>query len=197
MSTQADTLDKFVNGDRRTIAELYDNVFPSIKRLILNNSGRMEDAEDIFQEALVVLYRKVKEESLSLSCSLITYIYSISRNLWMDRLRRLQRFTPMVAEDSEFVELSEDTIEVMHHNERSTLFYKYFEYLKGDCKQVLKLFFDGVSMKEIGERMGYLSEDYARKKKYTCKKNLMKQIKSDPKFSELSEGHIDALNTIK
>lgn len=196
MRNKEETLRLLSKGDRSVIAELYDSIFPKIKRYILNNSGGLSDAEDTFQEALVVIFRKLKEGNLSLTCSLTTYIYSICRNIWLDRLRRTKKFTALSAHEEEYVELGEDTIETIHQNERNNLFQKHFLKMKKDCQEVLKLFMEGVSMKQISIDMGYGNEEYARKKKYMCKKNLVNNIKKDPLFSELEDDNRET-NTIK
>ena len=58
------------NTDPVTVRYLYTAFYPSIRRLILTNTGTEEDAKDIFQEVLIVLYRKVKEDEFILSSSL-------------------------------------------------------------------------------------------------------------------------------
>lgn len=197
MGTKEKTLQLFLRGDKKTIEEMYDKIYPTIRRYVLKNSGREADAEDMFQEALVVLYRKLKEGELALSCSLATYIYSISRNIWLDRLRRAQRQAPLNVDEVEFVELNEDVLQTIHENERNLIFQKHFNTLAVQCQKVLKLFFEGSSMKEISEELGYKNEEYARKKKYLCKKNLISNIKKDPSFKELAEGYIKPIHAIK
>ena len=69
------------------IKHVYQEFFPTIKYLIKKNTGNEEDAEDIFQESLIVVLKNVQKEDFYLSCSFLTYLYSISRNLWMQRLK--------------------------------------------------------------------------------------------------------------
>jgi DNA-directed RNA polymerase specialized sigma24 family protein len=76
------------NKDHEKIRFLYRNYFDSIQRLILKNSGNTEDAEDIFQDALVIVYKKIQDNQLKLSCSFKTYMYAISRNLWLQKLQK-------------------------------------------------------------------------------------------------------------
>jgi DNA-directed RNA polymerase specialized sigma24 family protein len=45
------------------------------------NAGLEEDAEDIFQEALYIILKKLQEDDFELSSSFLTYLYSISKNL--------------------------------------------------------------------------------------------------------------------
>lgn len=67
--------------------KIYQQHFPSIKRYILNNSGTEADAEDIFQDAMVVILEKYMLDDFKLTATLKTYIYAVSKNLWLKKLR--------------------------------------------------------------------------------------------------------------
>src|ERR1700756_864038 len=62
--------------------------FPMMRKMILSKGGKKEDAEDIYQEALIILYRKVNEPQFKLSSKISTYLYSICRFLWKDELKK-------------------------------------------------------------------------------------------------------------
>ena len=62
--------------------------------IIMKNKGSIEDTKDVFQEAIMVLHEKVrvdiiqKDKKLVLTCKLSTYIYSVSKNIWLKRLEQ-------------------------------------------------------------------------------------------------------------
>ena len=61
--------------DNRVLQYIYKNSFNPIKQLILSNAGAENDAEDIFQEALIIIFRKLKEEQdFQLTAAFNTYI---------------------------------------------------------------------------------------------------------------------------
>ena len=72
--------------DNRIIRYVYKEYFPTIKFLITTNSGTDTDAEDVFQDAMIIIYRKVVGDGLILTSSFKTFLYSICRNLWLQRL---------------------------------------------------------------------------------------------------------------
>jgi len=78
-------------GDRKIIEGIYKDHFNMIQSLIVNNNGTADDARDIFQEAMVVLYEKVRTGSFELNCQLKTYLYSVSKRLWLKRLQQNNR----------------------------------------------------------------------------------------------------------
>ena len=55
--------------DSSIIKYVYKEYYPIIKFLITTNSGSDSDAEDIFQDALIILYKKILEENLVLTSS--------------------------------------------------------------------------------------------------------------------------------
>ena len=73
--------------NEKVIAEIYNRFFPSVRQFIYRNNGSLDDARDIFNDAIVVLLLKARENTLDLKCSLKTYIYAISRNLWLKKIK--------------------------------------------------------------------------------------------------------------
>jgi RNA polymerase sigma factor (sigma-70 family) len=70
---------------------LYTFYYPSIERFVIRNSGTAVDAEDIFQETVIVLLDKVPKKDFVLTSSIKTYILAVASNLWLKRLRDTKR----------------------------------------------------------------------------------------------------------
>ncbi|MDY8138476.1 sigma-70 family RNA polymerase sigma factor [Aquimarina sp. 2201CG5-10] len=178
-------IEGIVNGDELIIKDFYKNNLHYISSYILQNSGREEDVEDVFQDALVFMYQKLRSGSLEIDGSTLkTYFYAVCKNIWRNRLRKNKKLT--FKEDMlTIVESIEDSIiEEIENKEREHLFRKCFLKLNDTCRVVLSLVFEGKSMKEISEKTGY-SEGYTRKKKFECKKSLIEMIEKDPMYIEV------------
>jgi len=193
--SNSDILEGILKGDRKVVEKIYEKSFPPVLNLIIKNSGCQEDAEDIFQEALVVVYRKLKSNSLQLNCTFSTYLYSVCRNMWLGRLRRLGREIGIMGDAQNIVDYDSNTIDTINKNERYALYQKHFQTIGESCRKLLKLFFEGYSMRKITAEMGYGSDQYTRKRKFLCKEKLINGIKSDKVYSELS-GNDVSLNAI-
>ena len=89
---EQDLLKGLAQGDKQTIEIIYKDHYNLIQSLILNNNGTADDAKDIFQEAMIVLYEKVRSGSFELNCQLKTYLYSVSKRLWLKKLSANNRF---------------------------------------------------------------------------------------------------------
>lgn len=183
-SLKKDDILKRVSEDQLINADFHHRNLPIITKFVLNNSGNAADAQDIFHDALVITYQKLKADSLQLNCSLSTYVYAVSRNIWMNTLRKRNK-TLLQNEPLEIPEdLNQSIIETINNKEKQLLFQKHFMKLGAACQNILLHYFDGKSMKEISDLMNY-STGYSRKKKFKCKKKLLEMIEADSLFREL------------
>ncbi len=152
---------------------LYARMFEQIQRYIAKNSGSRADADDIFQEGLVVLFKLIRQNKFPEGYNVEAYLHSICRNLWLKHLRKYRRE----------VELPEDMVEIPMEDAGISQFLtddqraavdKLFSQLGPDCQKVLNYFYyDRRPMKEIFELMGYSSEQVAKNKKSSCMKRLL------------------------
>ncbi|WP_109299193.1 RNA polymerase sigma factor [Aquimarina sp. AU474] len=172
-----------IDGDQRILTRFYRENIRYIQGYILRNYGNSEDVEDIFQDALVVLYQKLRSGLLEIKVPITTYFYGICKNLWRNRLRKKQRLI-LDDEESRFEGVNDTIMNDIENQEREHLYRKHFQKLSIDNKKLLQLFFEGRSMKEISNITGY-TEGYTRKKKFMAKKQLLKMIEKDPMYQEL------------
>jgi len=166
------------NHDNDVLRYIYKKYFEIIRNFIRKNNGNEEDAQDIFQEAIIILYKKIKDDQLVLTCSFGTFMFSICKLLWLKQLekRRIRGEDFPENDMSEFVSIIGSNIE---SNDEYKLYQYHFSRLNKDCQRVLRLFLEKVPLKEIAEIMGYKTEQYAKKRKFECKEKLIENIKND------------------
>ena len=141
--------------------------FPVVKKMIVANGGRSEDAEDIYQEALIVFYKKASDPDFKLTSSINTYLYSIARFMWMDQFKKQQKQAFVDIEKEQVNEL-EFTAAIETENQFK-LAEKVISELGERCKELLILFyFQSQKLKDIAKKMGYNSENTAKNQKYKC-----------------------------
>ena len=167
------------NNDK-ALAALYKH-FAMMRKMILSKGGNTEDAEDIFQEALIIFCRKAKEPGFELTAQLSTYLFSICRFLWKDELKRRKPFRVIDLETG-FKQDEEKVMEELIENEtKAKLAEKVLNELGERCRELLLLFYkEGFKLKDIASRMGYNSENTAKNQKYKClegAKNRLKELK--------------------
>jgi RNA polymerase sigma factor (sigma-70 family) len=151
--------------------------FPAVKKMILVNGGRNEDAEDIYQEALIVFYKKAASEDFKLTSSINTYLYSICRFMWKDQLKKQQKRS-FIDIEKEIINESEFILEI-ETEDHFKLAEKAISELGDRCKELLTLFyFNSKKMKEIAVKMGYNSENTAKNQKYKCLETAKNNLKA-------------------
>jgi RNA polymerase sigma factor (sigma-70 family) len=142
--------------------------FPLAVKHIGTHGGNRQLAEDIFQEALLILVRKVQEEHFTLTAPLKAYLLGICRMLWQAELRKQQR--QQLPQQEPDTRLSEDWLTAaVEEEKRAKLAEKALDSLKDRCRELLLLFYSGkMKLKEIAAAMGYNSENTAKNQKYKC-----------------------------
>ncbi len=164
------------------LKEVYIKLLPQLEKHVLRNSGTAQDAKDLFQEAMVITYKKTKDPSFILTSSIETFIFSVGKRKWLYELRKRKEQTGI----TEPIEDEGNTIEeIIIKDEKQKLYLQHFNQLSPKCQEVLKLFFSGLKMNEIAKNLGFSSEGYTRKRKHECQDKLLKQIKSDPVYKEM------------
>lgn len=188
--------DELLNGilrnDSVILQFIYKNYYYKINFFIKKNSGDDDDANDVFQEAIIIIYRKLKENSLVLDCSFDTYLYSVCRFLWLKQLEKRKNEKERIYDNQEFRDdIYDDQLnKTVDMNERYRLYQKHFKNLGKDCQKILQMFFDKVPLKQIASVMGFKGEKYAKKRKYKCKEYLIKSIKQDMEYKKILEDDI-------
>ncbi len=165
------------------IKYIYQELFPMILFLVTKNNGSEEDAEDVFQDSLIIIFKKINANELGLNCSFRTFLYSVCRNLWLQKLSKRRQLVVEFNDIENFVTIpdyssKESNLEEL---EKLRLYQQHFLTLSDDCQKVLMLFMKKIPLKDIAVQMGFKTEKYAKTRKYLCKEELKKRIVNDPK----------------
>ena len=162
-------------NDRKAIETIYRVHYSMIQTLVINNSGTSDDARDIFQEAIIVLYEKAKSGSFELHAQLKTYLYAVCRRLWLKKLARQQRFSGDLANAPETIATEEDIEIYEHRTEDFELMERALVNLGEPCKELLESYYlRKKNMSEIAKEFGYTNADNAKNQKYKCLMRLKK-----------------------
>lgn len=178
-------LEGLKTSDSNVLEYIYKKYFPIVRFFVIKNSGTDEDAKDVFQEAIILIYKKLKDESLDLNCAFKTYLYSVCRILWLRQLEKKKVRNEVVTDNQVFVQLDEDIEELVAEQEQFRIYQKHFQLLHKDCQEILQLFLKKVPLKEIAQKMNIKSDKYLKKRKYACKEALIKRIQNDPDYKRV------------
>lgn len=178
-------LQGLAQNDRKAIETIYKDNFNLIQALVVNNNGTADDAKDIFQEAMIVLYEKSLSSSFELNCQIKTFIYSVCRRLWLKRLMHQNRFN-LTEGHEDLVSVDEDMDEHERRNDEFVMMEKAMSGLGEPCKSLLEAFYiQKKSMQDIAVGFGYTNSENAKNQKYKCLMRLKKLFFSQYKNESL------------
>ncbi len=179
-------LTSLVNGDSKLLDLLYKRVFPKVISFIRKNKGQLQDAEDIFQKALLQITVRYKREPFTINSSFEAYLFTACKNLWR---RELNKSKLRVTNDKvvELYNADTDLAVSIVEQKRWELFKEKIEQLSLNCQKILSLFFKITPYKEIAKEMEYSSELVVRQRVFKCKTKLTTLIKNDSRFKSLKE----------
>ena len=150
------------------------------------------DCEDIFQEAFIVLYKKITDGELVLTSSLSTYFIGICRNKAYEKMRGMGKELNIIDDHpsstkDEFEDeridrllaLEDDTEDIEARKE--AVVREIVSKLPPPCDKILWGFYrDGFSMKTLASMYNYKSEGSVKVTKHRCGE------KFKARFTELS-----------
>lgn len=153
--------------------------------MVKNQHGQECDANDIFQETIIIFYKKAKSSEVDKTTIVLPFLMATAKIIWQKNSRERQS-EHIVGLDSEEIIDNSSIYEAYKTNKRKDLFYKHFKMLTPECQKTLKAFFKGLSFTEMATKHKFSSEEFARRKKYLCKEYLVKSIKNDPEYKKIS-----------
>jgi RNA polymerase sigma factor (sigma-70 family) len=181
-------LEGLANHDPNAIEKIYRENYSTIQGFVVKNSGYPDDARDIFQEAMIVLFEKSKLDSFELTCQIKTFLFSVCRRLWLKKLQRESRYYPSMELVQETVAV-EDEIEVHEKRDEDIMIMESALSKIGEpCKSLLEAFYiQKKSMPEIAALFAYTNADNAKNQKYKCLIRLKKIFFSQYKNTNTHE----------
>jgi RNA polymerase sigma factor (sigma-70 family) len=168
-------LEGLAASEKKAVETIYKENYNMVQSLVINNNGSADDAKDIFQEAMIVLYEKVRSGTFELNCQVRTFVYSVSRRLWLKRLQQQNRYAAPGDSMENVVAVEED---LGQHEQRNTEFEmmdKAINNLGEPCKSLLEAYYlQKQTMQVIAANFGYTNSDNAKNQKYKCLMRLKK-----------------------
>jgi RNA polymerase sigma factor (sigma-70 family) len=185
------TEEAIVEGIRRhdspVLEEVYRSCLPMIEAFVIHHGGNREQARDVFQEAMYIAYKRIRDGEFELSCKFSTYLYGICKKVWIQERKKYLLHAEKLRQQVLAVREPEPDEDPLLQKQMRDLFNKHFNQLSRDCQKILLLSFSNWSVEEIREAMNYKDLHHAADRKYRCKKSLVKRMMNDPLFKRLKD----------
>jgi RNA polymerase sigma factor (sigma-70 family) len=173
-------LDGILINDAMVLQYIYKKYYYLVNRLVLNSGGNDDDCDDIFQDAIIIIYRKLKDGNLKLyDFSFETYLLTVCRFCLLKNKSIKVKTNIDDLDESINKELLLDLEVIKLRNEKYRIYTKYFDKLNKDEKKILRLSLDNTSEIEIMKLMGFLGIDELNTAFAKAKEHLKELIKND------------------
>lgn len=140
--------------DRHALAELFRQLAPRLKSMMLKLGADAALAEDLVQETLLAVWRKAHLYSPERGAA-VTWIFTIARNLRIDQLRRLSN---KPYEDLEGIDATDDApsgLQVVEQQQVVARVTAALANLPEDQREVVHLsFLNDMTHADIAEKLG-------------------------------------------
>jgi len=178
LNDDARILDMIRRGDERALVMLYEANRKMVASFVARNNGTHDDYEDLLQEALVILWERVRAGKFEYASKLSTFLFATVRNIWLRRLAKAKREIPSDLLSDRSPDPGASALDVMIEEEESLAVRDALDRIGEQCKKLLTLFYwEECSTEEIARQMGFANADTAKSKKYQCKKALERILK--------------------
>lgn len=168
--------------------DLYKNNFHKISKFVKSNSGNEQDAEDLFQEAMIILVEKLREDYFQLTASIDTYVYAICKNLWYKKLR--DNNFELTLDDIHSKVFMESISYSIEKEKNYTEKLKYFiTQITDHCSRMIHdIFFKEKAIEDIQKDYGYTTKHNAQNQKHKCVEQIRRVKAQEKKKKKNSVG---------
>ncbi len=179
-------IDGLANNDSAIINSIYKKFVPKVIHYIKTNSGNEDQAQDVVQETLILLYNQAKANKLKLTCPFDAYFFLLCKRRWLNELKKSSNKWVTISDDYTSINESEEqmVLQTEIFDEKQQLFDSMFQKLGDKCKEILTLSFTIKTMEEVAEKLN-VTYGYARKKKSLCTGQLTEMIQETNRYKNL------------
>ncbi|WP_163409129.1 RNA polymerase sigma factor [Flavobacterium ajazii] len=181
-------IEGLASNNSAVIQSIYKKFVPKVVYFIKNNSGDEDQAQDVVQEVMILLFNQAKANTLQLTCPFDAYFFLLCKRRWLNELKKTSNKGVTINED--LVSVKESTQEMILQteafDEKQQLFDMMFQKLGDKCKELLQWSFTLKSMEEVAEKLD-VTYGYVRKKKSLCVGQLTQWIQEAQIYKSLKK----------
>jgi RNA polymerase sigma factor (sigma-70 family) len=144
-----------------------------------------EDSFSAYSDAIISVIKNIINKSFNNNSSLKTYLFQIYSNKCIDLIRKkttnVQKVNQSVAEPellSHLPDKAKNVIEKLIERQKMLEIKQNLELIGEKCKEILLLFEDGYSDKEIAEKLAYNTASVAKTTRMRCLEKIKEKMKN-------------------
>jgi RNA polymerase sigma factor (sigma-70 family) len=165
-------LNALQEGKEEAFVQLYSDNYTTIRNFVMRNNGKPEDAEDLLQDAIIVLWQNIQNNRFELNAKLSTYIFAIIKRMWWKKLGKNSK----ISYNDDLIQQLQLADETEVDVEQKKIATQLLQQLDESCRELLsRFYFLDQSTQLIATEMGFANTDVVKSKKYQCFKKLQQE----------------------
>lgn len=150
---------------------LYQKAFPAWAKYISERNGTLEEAKDIFQDALIICYEKKISAPDHLK-NTEAYLLGTARNLWFKKYKDNNKSVPLDSAVPEMIMPADE------EKPSSKKLLRFLETTGEKCMELLRAYYyDKMPLPDMAKFFGFSGTRSATVQKYKCVEKVRKTIK--------------------
>lgn len=166
-------IDSLKQGDHSVLRRIYKETQKEFQQWSFSQYNLPNtEAEEIFQNTVIIFYEKVISGNLDLSSNWKTYLFAIGKNKIREYIRVSGRSSSIEAltRTESIHEIEEDEMEV---DVQAALVIKCIDKLGPPCKDlIVAYYYHKMALEDIGVKFGYKNSNSAKNQKFKCMQRL-------------------------
>lgn len=155
--------------------ELYRSSFPAVARWIRRMGGDQQQAQDIFQDSLIVFYEKTVQGQLEDCENPSAYLLSIAKKLWLKKYHKNKSTVPL-SKMEQNISIPPDFYPT---DKKQRRLLHFVEAAGKKCLEILQSFYyHQTPLPEIARQFGFSTTRSATVQKYKCLEKIRNEVRS-------------------
>ncbi len=167
----------FREKNSAVINDFYEDNFKVVLKHVLDRSGQISDAEDIMQDGIVILLKKVNNQEFKPIKRMGEYFMGICRILWLKLKTEKEGRSIVELEEYKWDSVYNTYSERSGSSQLSAVIEECFKMLSNVCQEILIMRSQNKPYEDIVEKLDLKNPVNARRKKHDCHKKILSLIK--------------------
>ncbi len=108
-------IDGIASNDTTIIHSIYKKFVPKVVFFVMNNSGEKEQAQDIVQEVMLLIFNQAKTNTLKLNCPFESYFFLLCKRKWITEFEKISNKGVTIHQD--VLSMNESALELIRKTE--------------------------------------------------------------------------------
>lgn len=161
-------------------------------RYLMSRGCLKHDAEDIFQDAIIIFDKKVSKGEFRGDSSIQNFIISIVKHCWLNHYRKIKRRKSLIEVRPPEPEIGYAVDKYYGMIKKRDMMKKILSSLGPRCKKILMMFCYRYETEHIATATGMSGPVQVRKEKYRCLNRMRIRVSEDPEFARYIKNHLSA-----